>query len=543
MSLKKIFLITSVCAATLATTNLYATAIVPSHKTTTQDSSFIKNTIISNLDSLFPFQTHVTVGKVDKNSNGDITASDILIVSNGNKNPNVSIDKLVVKGLKVNQKINNDVSIKVEGLKVTNLASAVANSNAVSAKVDSKKLSGDNNLYKIAMNAIGKSVYNFEIEYDHSDSILKFELDSTINKKTFFKEDFELTNFDLSDTTFDNDFLASLKNKVMSSKIKNLNFDANFSEVLKETTLQYLGKDYKQTPNLDINGSLGKSSGEFELNVDGSLGSQSHVKYNLVADGIDLENTQMKDIINGSNVFWKNAYIQTNTADIAIELSFDKDSFSKKSPVQKILNLLDKKQLNIKITSDSSYKDSKYNNNFNITAEGLSNLSASTKAVVNGKLDLLPYLGVTDKKHKNLYNCNNQLCLTNIDFSFVNNGLLEKVARYTNKDPNTTPQQILGSYGALLQLFAVQQQNQFLRKALSSFAMFLQNTKNISIHAKANKPVNQTALLNMLIDDTKSLKKHNPMENNGRVDLSKSPNIKLINDIQKIFKITFDVNS
>ena len=104
MSFKKIFLVTSICTATLATTDLYAAAVVPSHKTTTQDSSVIKNTIISNLDSLFPFQTHITVGKVDKDSNGDITASDVLIVSSGDKNPNISIDKLVAKGLKVNQK-------------------------------------------------------------------------------------------------------------------------------------------------------------------------------------------------------------------------------------------------------------------------------------------------------------------------------------------------------------------------------------------------------------------------------------------------------
>ena len=506
MSFKKIFLVTSICAATLATTNLYAAAVVPSHKTTTQDSSVIKNTIISNLDSLFPFQTHITVGKVDKDSNGDITASDVLIVSSGDKNPNVSIDKLVIKGLKVNQKINDDVSIKIEGLKVTNLASSVASSNAVSAKVNPKKLSGDDNLYKIAMNTIGKGVYNLEIDYDHSDSTLKFDLDSTVNKKPFVKEDFELTSFDLSDTAFDNDFLASLKNKVMSSKIKDLDFDANFTEVLKEITLQYLGKDYKQTPNLDINGSLGKKPGELELNVDSNLGSQSHVKYNVVVDGIDLENTKIKDIVNGSNAFLKNAYIQANTADVAIQLNFDKDSFAKKSSAQQVLDLLGKKQLNIKITSDSSYKDSKYNNNFNLQAEGLANLSASTKAMVDDKLSLLPYLGVVNKNQKDLYNCKNQLCLTDIDFSFANNGLLEKIARYTNKAPNTTPQQILGSYGALLQLFAVQQQDQFLRKTLSSFAMFLQNPKNISIHAKANKPVNQTALLNMLVNDTKSLK-------------------------------------
>ncbi|QIW10597.1 hypothetical protein [Francisella sp. LA112445] len=543
MSFRKAFLVTSICTATLATTNLYAAAVTPSHQTTTQDTSVIKNTIVSNLDSLFPFQTNVTVGKVDKDSNGDFTASNILIVSSGKDNLNVSIDKLVVKGLKVNQKINDDVSIKVEGLRVTNLAASVASSSAVSANVDPKDLSGDDNLYKIAMNTIGKGVYNFEIDYDHSDSTLKFELDSTVNKQAFVKENFELKGFDLSDTSFDNDFLASLKNKVMSSKIKDLEFDGNFTEVLKEITSEYLGKDYNQTPSLDINGSLGKTPGELEFNVDGNLGSQSHVKYNIVVDGIDLENTPIKDIISGSNDFLKNAYIQTNSADVAIDLNFDKDSFSKKSPIQQVLNILGKKDLNIKITSNNSYKDSKYNNNFNMKADGLASLNANTKAIVNGKLSLLPYVGADGKNQKDLYNCNNQLCLTDIDFSFANNGLLEKIARYTNQDPNTTPQQVLGSYGALLQLFAVQQQDQFLRKALSSFAMFLQNPKNISIHAKANKPVNQTALLNMLVDDTKELKKHNPMQNNGNADLSKSPNIKLINDIQKIFKITFDVNS
>ena len=56
MSFKKIFLVTSICTATLATTNLYAAAVAAAHKTTIQDSSIIKSTIISNLDSLFPFQ-------------------------------------------------------------------------------------------------------------------------------------------------------------------------------------------------------------------------------------------------------------------------------------------------------------------------------------------------------------------------------------------------------------------------------------------------------------------------------------------------------
>ena len=73
-------------------------------------------------------------------------------------------------------------------------------------------------------------------------------------------------------------------------------------------------------------------------------------------------------------------------------------------------------------------------------------------------------------------------------------------------------------------------------------AMFLQNPKNISVNAKAKKPINETAFFNLMIDDSKSLKNNNPMKNNGRVDLSKKPDIKLLNDLQKVFNISFDVN-
>ncbi|MDE5020980.1 hypothetical protein NAI54_11595, partial [Francisella tularensis subsp. holarctica] len=76
---------------------------------------------------------------------------------------------------------------------------------------------------------------------------------------------------------------------------------------------------------------------------------------------------------------------------------------------------------------------------------------------------------------------------------FANFGFLDIVARQTNNDPTTRPQQILGSYGALLHLFAVQQQDKFLQQTLSEFDIFLQNPYNISIHAKANKPVNENA--------------------------------------------------
>lgn len=40
----------------------------------------------------------------------------------------------------------------------------------------------------------------------------------------------------------------------------------------------------------------------------------------------------------------------------------------------------------------------------------------------------------------------------------------------------------------------------------------------------------------------KLLKRNNPIKNNGNVDLSKSPDVKLINNIQNLFKISFDVN-
>lgn len=162
--------------------------------------------------------------------------------------------------------------------------------------------------------------------------------------------------------------------------------------------------------------------------------------------------------------------------------------------------------------------------------------------MVNDKLSLLPYLGVGAQDQKDLYDYNNELCLKNVNVTFANYGLLEKIARLANQDPNTTPQQILGSYGALLQLFAVQQRDRFLQQVLSSFAMFLLNPKNISIHAKANKPVNEMVLLNMLANDAKTLKRNNPIKNNGKVDLSKSPDVKLINNIQNLFKINFDVN-
>ncbi|MDE4961802.1 hypothetical protein NAI45_12605, partial [Francisella tularensis subsp. holarctica] len=75
----------------------------------------------------------------------------------------------------------------------------------------------------------------------------------------------------------------------------------------------------------------------------------------------------------------------------------------------------------------------------------------------------------------------------------------------------------------------VQQHDKFLHQTLSAFDIFLQNPKNIDIHAKANKPVNENALLNMIVADAKTIKKYKTVNSNGNVDLRNNTNVKLIN--------------
>ncbi|QWU98855.1 hypothetical protein [Francisella salimarina] len=542
MRLQKKILLTSLCMATFIATNLYAATDAQVSKLTSQEKFDNKEMLISNLDSLFAYQTKITVGNVSQDKNGNLVATDIWIISSDSKNPNISINKAIFEGLKAGETVKNSFHIKIEGLSVANLATAVANSNVVSSKTDPKDLANNQGPFAIIMNDVGQGIYNLDINYDYDESTINFVLNSTIGKKTFIKADAKLKDIDLSGTEVDMDFLASLVTECMNSKIQNLSFDANFSEVLKEVTSKYLGKKYKQDPVLDINGKLGNKPGELVLNLDGKLGTNNYGKYNIVIEGIDLDSGSINEIIDGTGKALDNAYVQSNTADSKIQLNFQKDFFPEKSPIREVFSILDTNNINIKINSDRQFKNNKYNTNFDIQAEGLASLKGSAEAMVNDKLSLLPYLGAGAQDQKDLYDCDNELCLKSVDVTFANYGLLEKIARLANQDPNTTPQQILGSYGALLQLFAVQQQDRFLQQVLSSFAMFLQNPKNISIHAKANKPVNEMALLNMLVSDAKTLKRNNPIKNNGNVDLSKSPDVKLINNIQNLFKISFDVN-
>lgn len=543
MKLRKILLSMGICTASLATANIYAADMQATHSLSSQQQSDIKDLITSNLDSLFPYQTQISVGKISQDSRRNVVASDILIMSGGTKNPNISINRLTLVGLKPNQSIDGDFSIKVEGLSITNLASTIANSNIVSAKMDAKELANNQSLFAIIMNTVSQGLYNFDLKYDYSNSTLKFSLDSSVNKKAFISQSFDLADTKLSAIRVDMDFLANLEKQMLDSKIKTFNLDANLTEVIKGVTRQYFGKKYKQTPSFDLKVNLGEKPSELIFDVDATLGDKSYLKYNLDIADIDLEKATVREIVNGSESVLSDAYIKENNADAKIELNFDKKMFPNKSPAQQLLSFLGQDKLHVMITSDRDFSGSKYDTNLNIKADGLASITATVNAKVDGKLKLLPYLGATEQKQTNLYDCKDQLCLTNIDFKFANDGLLEKAARYTNSDPNTTPQQILGSYGALLQLFALQQNDRFLQKTLSSVAMFLQNPKNIAVNAKAKRAVNENALINLMIDDGESLKNNNPMKSNGRVDLSKKPDIKLLDDLRKVFNISFDVNS
>jgi hypothetical protein len=210
--------------------------------------------------------------------------------------------------------------------------------------------------------------------------------------------------------------------------------------------------------------------------------------------------------------------------------------------MQKLFKFVGKDDVNLLITLNYQLKGSIYNSNLQISGGDLASIDTSSKGTINGKLKVLPYLNMaTASNNESLYDCKDQLCLNDLNVSISNTGLLEKVARYTNNDPNTSPSQILGSYGALLQLFAVQQDDKFIQEGLSSLSIFLQNPKNISVTLDAKKPMNENALFAMLVSDAENMKKHNPMQG-GKVNLKANPDLKLLNNIQKLFKVDFEVN-
>ncbi|MDE5018972.1 hypothetical protein NAI67_13300, partial [Francisella tularensis subsp. holarctica] len=74
---------TSICTATLATVNLYATPTnTHIQQLSSQQQDRIRSMLKSNLDSLFPYQTQITIWKIDQDNKGTVVASNILIMSN-----------------------------------------------------------------------------------------------------------------------------------------------------------------------------------------------------------------------------------------------------------------------------------------------------------------------------------------------------------------------------------------------------------------------------------------------------------------------------
>jgi hypothetical protein len=93
-----------------------------------------------------------------------------------------------------------------------------------------------------------------------------------------------------------------------------------------------------------------------------------------------------------------------------------------------------------------------------------------------------------------------------------------------------------------MQLLAVQQHDKFVRKMLSSFAMFLQNPKTLTINAKAKRPLNSSVLIKMLANDSKQIANNSPIKSNGRINLNNKYDLKLVDNIQEMFNISFDIN-
>ncbi|MDE5005039.1 hypothetical protein NAI73_11340, partial [Francisella tularensis subsp. holarctica] len=81
---------------------------------------------------------------------------------------NLPINKLIFIGFNANQAINNNFTIKVEGLSIANLSAAVANSNLVISEVDPKQLADNQGLFSIAKNSLWQTIYKLEINYNYN---------------------------------------------------------------------------------------------------------------------------------------------------------------------------------------------------------------------------------------------------------------------------------------------------------------------------------------------------------------------------------------
>ena len=500
------------------------------------NQSSLENFVKTNLDSLFFYQIQIKIGSVFQDSRGNIVAKNILILSEGSDNPNISIKEMTFSHLKVNEYISRDFDMKIIGLKISNLGESIAHNNIVASSVNPTYLL-QKSFYNIFMNNLANSIYNLNIKYIQYNKTLDIKIDSTNSEDKFFTSDVKLKALNLSKVKVDQDLFASLIQSIGESKLDSANFDINLSKLLENVIKQYFNKNYKQTPYLNIKANLDSQSGDFKINVDGELGSQINFKYNAFVKGINLFDTKLKDIALDPAVL-NNAYIESNKSNANISLNFNKNDFVKSPTILRLFKIFDKDNVAVNIKSNSGYNDSKYSTNFYLGINELAKMFISESGIVKGNLNLLKYFGAKDGG-KSLYNCNNEACLTNFKSSFVNQGLLQKIVGNT-ANANNPPNQVLASYGALLQLIATQQKSGLLQQAMSSLAIFLQSPKNININAKAYKPLNQKAFATKLVNDVSKINENNITKNININSIGN--NIQVINDIQKLFKVNFEVN-
>ena len=448
---------------------------------------------------------------------------------------------MTLHGLAVDGNASNNFDIKIQGLKLLNAAKAVAHTNVVSARIDPEKLMKRHPLFNNVLKDVGKSSYDLDISYDNSSEQIHLKLNSTNDGAKFITADMLLKDADMSHVKFNHDFFASLSRVIENSKLKSGSFDADLSKVTQHLIDKYLSKENSKSPSIYVKGDYSDSSNQLELSVKSNLGDKSHLYYTIDVDGTSISDTSLVDIINQKTDLFKNAYVKSNSSDFNLNLVFNRKDFPGNSPAQSVFTSLKQDKVAININSNSDYSNDKYNASFGLSGNNLGSLKYNMNGKSDGDVSVMSYFGGGNTQASNLYNCKNNICINNFSIKLANQGILQKAARMTNDDANTSPNQILSSYGALLQLLAVQQHDKFMRKMLSSFAMFLQNPKTLTISAKAKRPINSSVLIKMLADDSKQIASNSPIKSNGRVNPDNDYDLKLINNIQKMFNISFDV--
>ena len=371
---------------------------------------------------------------------------------------------------------------------------------------------------------------------------LSLNMKSTNGDAMFVFVKADIDNVDLYDAD-----VSSLGTEVMDAvgngNLSKVDASADLSKVIKESIEQLLGKqsDY---PTFVSNFSYDKKTSDMKVYANGKIAGKDFFKYNTYIKDVNISRIKIKDLGNDYLDALGSTYINNADSMLDMDFKFDRKDFDVKSEMQSMFDALGKDNIDIKINTKHNYEAGKYSSEAHIAGGGLANLDLVTEGVVDSKFALLPYAGISaDVKEKDLYDCDNRLCIKSVDMKFTNDNMLQQLARILNTDPNTTPKQILGSYGALLQLMALQQQDPFVRGVVSSFAMFLQNPKSIEIKAMAKKPVNQNVVAEMIFEDVNHLNESNSISNNGNVQISgKQPQLNFFGNIDKIFDMNFYVN-